>query len=360
MTNNQTTETPSLTVPSKKNSMEGFHKKVIFFLITSVIFLIPDLLLLRSKAQAKGIELRPWSDGLFVIAASCGFQIFHMLVSKLLMPFVLSSLKTGDAKQVLDPNRLVRQISNFVYYMGIYLFGRWVAVDADYPSCVGGAGTCESLGKYWPRLPLNSMMRIYMITQFAHHTYNTVYHTIAKKELANYYEMITHHVGTMISIFLSYYSNLEDWSFLVLMLHDFSDSFLNLTRITKLGRQYFWKTFVGGFPLNFYWGWDRLFWMGKCYYVTMYNWLSVLESSDAELCSHMRRILAYITFNLAIIFVMNIIWQYEISSITLKSILKGSTKSWEVSREVNNSGNSVGPKPGRYSVEPKEGNNKDK
>ena len=357
MANNQNEETNR----PPKNSLEDVHKKIIIFLCASVLFLIPDLLLLRSKAQAKGVIFRPWSDGLFVIVAAFGFQLFHMLVSYVLMPLVLKSIQIEEnSKQVLDPKRLVRQIFSFLYYMGIYLFGRYLAPEFDYPSCVGGAGTCSSLGKYWPRLPLNSMMRIYMITQFAHHTYNTVYHTVAKKDLANYYEMITHHVGTMISIFLSYYGNLEDWSFLVLMLHDFSDSFLNLTRITKLGKQYFWKSMLGALPLNIYWAWDRLYWMGRCYYVTMYNWLFVKEPLETELWPHQRRILIYITFNLMIIFVMNIIWQYEISSITLKSILKGSTKSWEVSREVNNSGNSVGPKPGRYSVEPKEGNNKDK
>ena len=337
MKNNESITKTQQNEPRKKKSMEAFHQKVIWFLIASVLFLIPDLLLLRSKGQAKGIELRPWIDGVWVILASFGFQLFHMLVSKVLMPMLLNSLKTGDAKQVLDPNRLVRQISNFIYYLGIYLFGRWVASDLDYPSCVGGYGTCESLGKYWPRLPLNPMMRIYMIVQFAHHTYNTVYHTIAKKDLANYYEMITHHVGTMISIFLSYYSNLEDWSFLVLMLHDFSDSFLNLTRITKLGKQYFWKSMMGALPLNVYWAWDRLWLMGTCFYLPMYQVLFVWEYSDTELWPHQRRIYAYITLNLMIIFVMNIIWQYEITSLTIKALLKGSTKNWEVTREVKNS-----------------------
>jgi len=342
MTNNQKEATNTNRPP--KNSMEAVHRKIIIFLCASVLFLIPDLLLLRSKGQAKGIIFRPWSDGLFVIVAAFGFQLFHMLVSYVLMPLVLKSIQIEEnSKQVLDPKRLVRQIFSFLYYMGIYLFGRYLAPEFDYPSCVGGAGTCSSLGKYWPRLPLNSMMRIYMITQFAHHSYNTVYHTLARRDLANYYEMITHHVGTMISIFLSYYTNLEDGAFVVLMLHDFSDSFLNLTRITKLGKQYFWKSMIGVIPLNFYWGWDRLYWMGRCYFVSTYKGLFVTEHLDIELCSHMRRIVIFITFNITIIFVMNIIWQYEISSITVKSFLLEYNKNWEVTREVNKSGNSLEP-----------------
>jgi hypothetical protein len=327
---------PKKTKTSNRADLNHFY--IIMALLASCVCFLPDLFEVRSKASKAGIKVRAFTDLYWVTLAAISFHFLHQIYYYMLTPWITSILSQGTSlasTQVLNPHRVIRQIFNTGYYFGVWCFGMWLAPEFDYPSCVGGKGDCDSLGKYWPNYPLNEKMRMYMIIQFGYHFHNTVHHTLQRQELANYYEMITHHVGTMISIFLSYFSNIEDWSFLVLMLHDLSDAILNFAKVTRIGKQTTLKACLGAVPLNIFWGYDRLVCMGYCYFARMYRWLldpaSVLPQ-HSEMWAHEKRILYFITFNLAIIYVMNIIWQYEITSISLSRFFKGKVD-WVVHRE---------------------------
>lgn len=310
---------------AKKRSKDRLHLYISIALVTCSAYFYIDLRGFRIEAEKMNVTMRNYIDFLPVVFVALFWLWLRNLFQQLLSPHIDRFLDSkGTAEQVAQRTKVIRQIYDMIYYFSIWAMSRWVVHDQDYPSCVGGLGDCNSLGKYWPNLPLNPKMKLYMIIQFAHHLQNLIHHTWAYGYLANYFEMITHHVGVIITIVVACFMNVEDWALMVLTLHDLSDGLLNFARVTRLlSKKWNPLQYTVILLLNIFWFYDRIFKMGYCYFGRMFRWLQEDYGEYNQAWYHSRRLLYFSTVNLGLIFILNIFWFYEIASITISKLLKG-------------------------------------
>jgi hypothetical protein len=235
----------------------------------------------------------------------------------------------------LRREKLTRQIFDAIYYFSIFVYGRYVAIGKEYiPDCYGGDGTCGSLGMYWPRMKLSESMRWYIIVQFGHHFHNLVYHTVAMKNVGNYFEMITHHYATVVSLFYSYFTNWEDYAFIILISHDLSDGFLNFGKVLRdIGWGSTILMYLNYALLAFYWFYHRAVIVAICYFTktSEYYWWKNPFPGNEDLWASVKKGVNFIIFNIFLIWIMNIFWWTQIAQIGINKFIK--KKKWVSAHE---------------------------
>jgi TLC domain len=224
-------------VKLEKQRQDQIHAFIIAALLGMSYIFYSDYASFREQAPKLGIEMRPISDFYYICITAAGMHIVRRVGDKFIRPavegrFLANHGNLPDRELRLD--KLTRQIYDSFFYFSVFCFGYYIAGDIEYlPSCIGGAGTCDSLGMYWPKMKLLPIMRTYIIIQFGHHLHNLVYHTVAMKNVGNYFEMIVHHYAAVISLFYSYFTNWEDYAFIILISHDLSDAILNFGKVVR-------------------------------------------------------------------------------------------------------------------------------
>ena len=172
-------------------------------------------------------------------------------------------------------------------------------------------------------------MRWYIIVQFGHHFHNLVYHTVAMKNVGNYFEMITHHYATVVSLFYSYFTNWEDYALVILVSHDLSDGFLNFGKVL---RDIGWGSSVlmslNFVALAFFWLYHRGILIATCYFYKTYDyyWWKNPFPEYNDLWLSVRRGVNFIIFNIFLIWCLNLFWWYQIIKIGIDKFFK--KKGW--------------------------------
>ncbi|KAM0686145.1 Ceramide synthase 4 [Conglomerata obtusa] len=78
------------------------------------------------------------------------------------------------------------------------------------------------------RLPTN--VRIYYYIEIGHYL-STVIFTFTEPRLADFYQMIVHHIITLLLLFFSYYTNLLRYGIIIMFIHDVADPLMECAKI---------------------------------------------------------------------------------------------------------------------------------
>lgn len=320
----------------EKERLEKQKKDRIHFFISCALVLMSyvfwsDFASFRQKAPALGIEMRPLSDFWYIALAAVVINLLRRLVDLLFRKRMeVYLLRESLIDLNLRRDKLTRQIFDSIFYFSIFFYGRFIASGTDYlPSCYGGAGTCDSLGMYWPKMRFTEQMRWYIIVQFGHHLHNLVYHTVAMKNVGNYFEMITHHYAAVVSLFYSYFTNWEDYAFIILNSHDLSDGFLNFGKVLRDVGWGSTNIMYANYVLAlFYWFYHRAYIVATCYFykTSEYYWWKNPFPGNEDLWLSVRRGVNFIVFNIFLIWIMNLFWWTQILKIGINRFIK--KKQW--------------------------------
>lgn len=316
-------------IKQQKQRQDQIHAFITAALIGMSYIFYSDYASFREQAPKLGIEMRPISDLYYICIAAAGMHLIRRIGDKFIRPMVEGRFMATQGNlpdKELRLAKLTRQIYDTVFYFSIFFFGWYLAGDIDFiPSCIGGAGTCASLGMYWPRMKLLPIMRTYIIIQFGHHLHNLVYHTVAMKDVGNYFEMIVHHYAAVVSLFYSYFTNWEDYAFIILICHDMSDGFLNFGKVLRdLGYGNSIALSITYALLAVTWLGQRLVTIFFCYFKKTqdYYWWKNPFPEYPELWLSVRRGVNFIIFNIFIIWILNSIWWVQIVKIGVNKFVK--------------------------------------
>lgn len=314
---------------SEKKKNDRVHFFISLALIAMSYIFYSDYADFRKKAPKLGIEMRPMSDLGYIVGMAILMHLVRRVIDYFLRAPLEAKLREDNLLDLdLRRDKLTRQIYDTIYYFGIYFLGRFIATDIDYiPDCIGGAGTCDSLGKYWPRMVFHDKMRMYIILQFGHHLHNLVYHTVAMKNVGNYFEMITHHYAAVVSLFYSYFTNWEDYAFIILICHDLSDGILNLGKVSR-DMKFSTLTNICWVFLAFFWFYHRTYIIASCYFYKTYEyyWWKAPFPEHMDLWHSVKRGVNFIIFNIFIIWILNIVWWVQIVKMGVNKFIK--KKAW--------------------------------
>jgi TLC domain len=316
-------------VKQQKQRQDQIHAFIIAALLGMSYIFYSDYASFREQAPKLGIEMRPISDFYSICITAAAMHIVRRIGDKFIRPSVEGRFLTahGNLPDIeLRLDKLTRQIYDAFFYFSIFCFGYYIAGDIEYlPSCIGGAGTCDSLGMYWPKMKLLPVMRTYIIIQFGHHLHNLVYHTVAMKNVGNYFEMIVHHYAAVISLFYSYFTNWEDYAFIILISHDLSDAILNIGKVVRdLGYGKSIALSILYVLLAITWFGQRLVTISFCYFAKTqeYFWWKNPFPAYPDLWLSVRRGVNFIIFNIFIIWILNSIWLIQIVKVGLNTFVK--------------------------------------
>lgn len=316
-------------IKQQKQRQDQIHAFIMAALIGMSYIFYSDYASFREQAPKLGIEMRPISDLYYICISAAAMHLIRRIGDKFIRPVVEGRFLAtqGDLPdKELRLEKLTRQIYDTVFYFSIFFFGLYLAGDIDFiPSCIGGAGTCASLGMYWPRMKLLPIMRTYIIIQFGHHLHNLVYHTVAMKNVGNYFEMIVHHYAAVVSLFYSYFTNWEDYAFIILICHDMSDGFLNFGKVLRdLGYGNSIALSITYALLAVTWLGQRLVTIFFCYFKKTqdYYWWKDPFPEYPDLWLSVRRGVNFIIFNIFIIWILNSIWWVQIVKIGVNKFVK--------------------------------------
>lgn len=315
----------------KKKNSDRLHLFISATLVIMSYVFCRDLANFRVNAPILGIEMRTFSDIYYVILVAVGIQLLRRILDKCLRAKLETHLMKENLLDLdLRREKLTRQIFDAIYYFSIYIYARIISWEVDYvPACHGGAGTCDSLGMHWPKMKFSEGMRWYIIIQFGHHLHNLVYHAVAMRNVGNYFEMITHHYAAVVSIFYSYFTNLEDYALFVLISHDLSDGFLNFG---KLLRDIGWGSTilmnVNFLALAFYWFYHRAVLMSTCYFYKTYEyyWWKDPFPAHRELWDSVKKGVNFVIFSVFLVFCLNLFWWSQIVKIGINKFIR--KKKW--------------------------------
>lgn len=318
-------------VKEKKKDSDRLHFFLSGALVAMSYVFWNDFTSFRQKAPALGIEMRNLSDGYYIVLVAIGLQVLRRILDLCLRSRLETHLMKENLLDLdLRREKLTRQIFDAIYYFSIYSYARVIATGVDFiPESYGGAGTCDSMGMYWPRMKFTEKMRWYIIIQFGHHLHNLVYHTVAMKNVGNYFEMITHHYATVVSLFYSYFTNWEDYALIILVSHDLSDGFLNFGKVLRdIGWGSSLLMTVNYVALAFYWFYHRTVLMATCnFYKTYeYYWWKEPFPAYSDLWHSVRGGVNFIVFNIFLIWCLNIFWWIQIVKIGVNKFIK--KKKW--------------------------------
>ena len=318
-------------VKEKKKNSDRLH----FFLSSALLAMSyvfwNDFASFRQKAPALGIEMRQLSDFYYIVLVAIVLQILRRILDWGLRSRLEQSLMRENLLDLdLRREKLTRQIFDSIYYFSIYAYAWYIASGVDFiPGCYGGAGTCDSVGMYWPKMKFTENMRWYIILQFGHHFHNLVYHTVAMKNVGNYFEMITHHYAAVVSLFYSYFTNWEDYALIILVSHDLSDGFLNFGKMLRdIGWGNTVLMYANYLALAFFWFYHRSVLIACCYFYKTfeYYWWKEPFPAYTDLWHSVRGGVNFIIFNIFLIWILNLYWWIQIVSIGVDKFIK--KKKW--------------------------------
>ena len=319
------------TAKKKKQREDRIHLFISLALVGMSYIFYSDYASFREKAPRLNIDMRDMTDLIYIVLSAAVMFVLRRLLNYFIRPFMERRLMTLNLPEIdhgLRKEKLIRQVFDAIYYTAAFFYGRAVASDLDFiPEWVGGTGTCDSLGMYWPKMKFHQKMRLYIIIQFGHHLHNLVYHTIAMKHVGNYFEMITHHYAAVVSLFYSYFTNWEDYAYIILNCHDLSDGILNFGKVVRdLGYE---KSKIYILELTYLslavsWFYHRTVVIGGCYFYKTYDyywWKSPFPGFE-DLWSSVKRGVNFIVLNIFIIWVLNISWWIQIVKMGVTKFVK--------------------------------------
>lgn len=218
----------------------GFNIRILWnclsvFLVFSSVYLFASIFRFRGEADKIGLEYNPWSDlyeagFYFVMIAAVRF-----LATLIAKPILYQRLQDVDpATFDVRKQKIVRQFLNFLWYIFIVVYGNIALAGHPYvPTWLNGSGTCRGLLHEYGTKKGDSIINKYYMIESAQHFYTLIEHLFFLPRQKDFSEMALHHLCAMAAILFSYFTNQVAFGAAILLIHDYADIFIYLTKLMR-------------------------------------------------------------------------------------------------------------------------------
>lgn len=177
-----------------------------------------------------------------------------------------------------------------VWYAVMTIVGFCFFANTEYlPDSCFGSATCDSMPQKLLTSEVHWKVRMYFMIQFAYHSHTLVYYEVANREkkLAEYNEMMLHHILAVGLTICCYTSGYFNYGISFLLVSDLSDFWLNAG---KANRDLFfngpWLTDLFFVPVLASWGYFRGYFIPWCVLGSCYKALWNYSMKNVEVWEH--------------------------------------------------------------------------
>jgi len=173
------------------------------------------------------------SDGPTILGLIVGVFIFRWLVTKILIKPVAEYYIPINSEQ--QPKDRAKAISKFVcsgweavFYTLSASFGLFVLAQEEWtiwPS--------TNFWVDWPLQPFSPLFQSYYLVGLAFYTQALLSLLLLDEPRSDYVEYLLHHLVTVFLIAASFYTRIQRYGLIILLLHDIGDVFMNWAKVFK-------------------------------------------------------------------------------------------------------------------------------
>lgn len=230
---------------------KGERLWMVFTLSTVPIFLYMFLALrhFHQELEKRDMEVYPFSDFKFCIAAACAFYFIKNFWERVSYPLIcpLISEKHVGAERANRTKRVIKWIFDFFYFTSFTTFG-YYHFRSFLPMCLGGPSNCDLnfLDHPYPRQ--TKWVREYYLLQMSHLFFKIFDQIIKKRKDVKFWEYFLHHFLSFVMVIHSYTSHFTRAGTITLLALDLTDIFLSSLRAQealKYQIKYFFPIYYG-------------------------------------------------------------------------------------------------------------------
>lgn len=235
--------------------MENFAYYMI--IITSVYFLIslPQIFKFHKEFEVHD-NLFDFNELLYIFAGFSFCLITYYTLPYLLDNYIRSNLTDqNNRKESLEEriSRLVNNIHSLLYYMVSLSVGILVTSGTNLrPKMLNGTMDLDYAVSSWPQTP-NNYVRYYFLFTLGHHIERQYNLWVHKRKNGDFWTLNLHHILTIFLMVYSYSMRLLYFGVPVVIIHDISDIFYNIAKLTRCLRT--WRPFMYVFMAIFTFSW---------------------------------------------------------------------------------------------------------
>jgi len=188
-----------------------------------------------AMGTADGLWTAMCTDGPTIFGLIFAVCIFRWLVTSfILWPaarcYVPSAIKSSSAKQ-----QRIKTLSKFVcsgweaiFYTLSASFGLYVLSQEEW-----SVWPTTNIWVGWPMQPFSTLFRSYYLLGLAFYTQALLSLLLFDEPRSDYVEYLLHHVVTVFLIAASFYTRIQRYGLIILLLHDVGDIFMNWAKVFK-------------------------------------------------------------------------------------------------------------------------------
>lgn len=238
---------------SKTKLIEGLKLTDIIFGLLFIITTLGTVLIFFSISDFRNelISLNPsssfpkFSDLYITLISVPIFILTKLLIERIFKPIsekIISKRYTKvDSEDNFSRQIYVKKLSTsffkLIKYIIITSFGFLILRDADFfPISMGGKGDFKNaFSKGYPASLFYTkpyLLDIYYMAELAFYIVDIIWLVLINERQSDFIAMLFHHTCSISLIAFSYFTNLSSAGSLVILLHDFGDIFVYITKIT--------------------------------------------------------------------------------------------------------------------------------
>lgn len=220
--------------------MENFAYYMIGVVIIYFFVALPELFKFHKEANVVKYPF-DYSE-LFFIPIGFGFCMgtFYLL-PHILDSFVRSNLVKMNYRHETEDEIVTRLINNFhslFYYVVSLSAGIAVTAGSSLsPKMFGGSLSVNNAVEHWPQ-DTNKYVRCYFLFTLGHHLERQVNMWTHKRDSGEFWTLNLHHILTMSLMVCSYLMRLLFFGVPVVIIHDISDIFFNVSKLCRCIRPF--------------------------------------------------------------------------------------------------------------------------
>ena len=235
---------PGDSIEEKLNSaMEIASRCFLVCLLAFLLSIVGDLLDLIKKFHSMGFSSNV-EDFLWVapgyLHSLTVYYICTTYLSKYVKPIISESKmrsNESEASQLWRYGNLLFGIYYYIFSYGTLLYLVW---GTDYcPKLYGGTLDLGNTIRIWP-YEAPYVLRVFYMLTLGHHSERLVKEIVHHKQKA-FWTLFFHHLLTMLLLILSFFSKHYQYGVVILLIHDFTDIWLNFSRLFREMREPYYK-----------------------------------------------------------------------------------------------------------------------
>lgn len=223
-------------IEEKMNAlMELTCRCFLVFIIGYVASLIPSIKLLISQFHELGLNSN-WEDLVWIIPGFLHSYFAYILCTKVLSKYLRPFYRENKFRPYESDSSRLWRYGNLLYGCYYYILSfavlMWLVIGTEYcPKAYGGDLDLGNTIRIWPYEAPKSIRIFYMLT-FGHHFERTV-KEINHRNQKTFWTLFFHHLLTLVLLGLSFVMKHYQYGVTILLIHDMTDIWLNLSRFFR-------------------------------------------------------------------------------------------------------------------------------